>query len=74
MPVWVPAGTDSSGITQVDCSRAIAKGLKFRPVEETAADTLAWWKTEPEERRAKLKAGLSPERETEVLKALRSPS
>jgi 2'-hydroxyisoflavone reductase len=48
--------------------------LKFRPVDETAADTVAWWSTEPEERRAKLKAGISAEREKEVLAALRSGS
>lgn len=72
MPAWVPPGTDSSGLTQVDCSRAIAKGLRFRSVAETAADTVAWWNSEPEERRAKLKAGISAERETEVLAALRS--
>lgn len=74
MPVWVPSGTDSSGMTQVDCSRAIGKGLTFRPVKQTAADTLSWWRAEPEERRAKLKAGLSAEREIEVLSALRSRS
>lgn len=74
MPAWVPPGSDSSGLTQVDCSKAIAKGLKFRPVEETAADTVAWWNAEPEERRAKLKAGISAEREKEVLAALRSGS
>lgn len=74
MPAWVPAGNDSSGLTQVDCSRAIAKGLRFRPVRETAADTLAWWKAEPEERRAKLRAGISAEREKEVLAALRAKS
>ncbi len=35
-------------------------------------DTLAFWKTLPEERRKKLRAGLSPEREQEVLAAWRS--
>ena len=67
----LPGGSESAGMTQVDNGRAVAKGLKFRPLQETAADTLAWWKTEPEERRAKLKAGLAPEREKEVLAALK---
>jgi len=69
MPVWVPPRGDDAGFAQIDCRRAIGKGLTFRPVEDTVQDTLAWWKTLPEERRGKLKAGLKPEREVEVLKA-----
>jgi 2'-hydroxyisoflavone reductase len=65
LPVW--AGT--SGISQIDCKKAISKGLRFRPGEATAKDTLAWWKTLPPERQAKQRAGLSAEREQEVLAA-----
>ncbi|HEY2027721.1 MAG TPA: NAD-dependent epimerase/dehydratase family protein [Myxococcales bacterium] len=65
LPVW--AGTN--GISQIDCKKAISKGLRFRPGEETARETLAWWKTLPEERQAKHRAGLSAEREKEVLAA-----
>ena len=35
----------------------------------TVAATLAWWDTLPEERRAKLRAGLSAKREQEILAA-----
>jgi 2'-hydroxyisoflavone reductase len=66
MPVWVPAGPEA-GFAQMSNARAVAAGLRFRPVAETARDTLAWWRTLPEERRAKPRAGLSPEREGEVL-------
>ncbi|MDQ3118282.1 MAG: epimerase, partial [Verrucomicrobiota bacterium] len=41
----------------------------FRPLPETARDTLAWFKTLPAERQAKLKAGLTAEREKEVIDA-----
>jgi 2'-hydroxyisoflavone reductase len=68
MPSWIPRGPDS-GMTQVSNARAIAAGLGFRPVADTARDTLAWWKGQPEERRAKLRAGLAAEREREVLAA-----
>ncbi len=68
MPVWVPRGPDN-GFSNIDCSKAIAAGLSFRPVTPTVHDTLAWWATLPEERRAKLKDGISPEREAEVLAA-----
>lgn len=69
MPVWVPPSGDSAGFARVRCARAIGKGLAFRPLEATIADTLDWWKRQPEERRKSLRAGISPEREAEVLAA-----
>jgi len=71
MPIWVPPRGDSAGFSRVNCAKAIAKGLAFRPVGETAKNTLAWWKGQPEERRKKMRAGISPEREAEVLQAWR---
>jgi 2'-hydroxyisoflavone reductase len=67
MPVW--AG-DELGLSRTNISRALAKGLTFRPLAETARDTLAWFKSQKPERREKLRAGLTPEREKEVLAAL----
>jgi 2'-hydroxyisoflavone reductase len=69
MPVWVPSAGDSAGFARRSNTKAIRAGLTFRPVVETARDTLAWWKTLPESRRAKLQAGLTPEREAMVLAA-----
>ena len=66
MPVW--AG-DELGMARTNNSRAIAKGLTFRPLAETARDTLAWFKAQALERQAKLKAGITAEREAEVLAA-----
>lgn len=74
MPAWVPGTGDSAGFSRVNCKKAIGKGLKFRPIEETAEDTLKWWKTLPAERTAKLKAGLAPEKEANVLKAWKGHS
>ena len=60
----------------MNAERAQAEGLSYRPLAETAADTLAWWLTEPQERRTGLRAGVSNEREREVLRAwhARSPT
>nr|WP_225412643.1 SDR family oxidoreductase [Stigmatella hybrida] len=69
MPVWVPRATEMGGISRVSHARARARGLEFRPLEGTVRDTLAWFRTLPPERQAKLRAGLSPEREREVLAA-----
>ncbi len=66
MPVWTG---EESGMARTKIDRALGKGLTFRPVGETARDTLAWFKSLPPERQAKLRAGLSPEREKEVLAA-----
>jgi 2'-hydroxyisoflavone reductase len=69
MPVWIPAGGPESGMSQVSIARAVAAGLRFRPLGETARDTLSWWNGLPAERRAKPRAGLSRERERQVLSA-----
>jgi 2'-hydroxyisoflavone reductase len=66
MPVW--AG-DELGLARTKIDRALAKGLTFRPLGETARDTLAWFKSLPQERQSKLRAGLTPEREAEALAA-----
>jgi len=67
MPVWVPPRGEEGGLSRTPIRRALEKGLTFRPLRETARDTLAWFKALPAERQAELKAGLKPEREAEVL-------
>jgi 2'-hydroxyisoflavone reductase len=69
MPVWVPSEGETAGFTQRSIRRALAKGLTFRPLAATATDTLDFYRSEPEERKAKLRAGLAPEREKQVLVA-----
>lgn len=67
MPVWVPARGDSAGFAKRDIHKAVNAGLTFRPLSTTASDTLAWFKQQPADRQAHLRAGLTPEREAEVL-------
>src|SRR5437016_531795 len=69
MPVWIPPRGEEAGGARISIQRALGKGLTFRPLADTARDTLAWFKSQPAERQAKLKAGLTPEREAEVLAA-----
>lgn len=66
MPVWTG---EESGMARTNTSRALAKGLTFRPLAETARDTLAWFKSQKPERQANLRAGLTLEREAEVVAA-----
>jgi 2'-hydroxyisoflavone reductase len=72
MPVWVPARGETAGFAKRSIAKALAAGLTFRPLDTTAADTLAWFKQQPAERQAKLKAGLTPAREAEVLSKWKS--
>jgi 2'-hydroxyisoflavone reductase len=61
LPLWLP-GTESDGLMRVNCSRAVAAGLAFRALEETARDTLAWSREVGEQRPT-----LSREKEREIL-------
>jgi 2'-hydroxyisoflavone reductase len=69
MPAWVPNGGETAGFAKVSNARAIKAGLAFRPIADTARATLEWFRTLPEDRRSKLRAGLSPEREAKALAA-----
>ena len=66
MPVWTGK---ESGLARTKIDKALAKGLTFRPLDVTARDTLAWFKSLPQDRQSKLRAGLTSEREAEVLAA-----
>ncbi|MGZ5019128.1 MAG: NAD-dependent epimerase/dehydratase family protein [Chthoniobacterales bacterium] len=67
MPVWVPPRGEDGGMSRTSIKKALADGLTFRPLDATARDTLAWFKTLPADRQEKMKAGLTAEREKEVL-------
>lgn len=68
LPLWIPAASEYASIANADSSRALAAGLSVRPLNQTVADTLAWARA-AEKRPGALKAGLSPEREAELLAA-----
>jgi 2'-hydroxyisoflavone reductase len=65
LPVWVPSGQGDDGISRVDPTHAMALGMRYRPLATTVTDTLRWAQTERGDE--PFKAGLTPERETELL-------
>ena len=70
LPIWVPrAGTPYSGYGTVSNAAAIAAGLTFRPLATTVADLMAWYRSQPAERQAEVRAGLTRDKEAEMLKA-----
>jgi 2'-hydroxyisoflavone reductase len=63
LPLWLP-GIDYAGMARADISRAVDAGLRFRPVEETVLDTLAWDRSVPGDRPT-----LAADKEAEILAA-----
>jgi 2'-hydroxyisoflavone reductase len=52
LPLWLP--DEARGMTAHDVSPALAAGLTVRPIGETAADTLAWMRSEEDPARTGL--------------------
>ena len=67
LPVWIPGQGETAGFARRSVARAQAAGLTYRPLAVTASDTLDWFKQQPAERQAKLRAGLAPDREAALL-------
>ncbi len=66
-PIWAPYVGDTKGFHTWSTQRAVKAGLKFRPVEQTVADTLAWYKTQLKEEKGRVKLAFSPEQEATIL-------
>ena len=73
LPIWVPReGTPFSGYGTVSNAKAIAAGLTFRPFATTVQDLMAWYGALPPERRAEVRAGMTREKEKELLAAFKA--
>ena len=71
MPVWMPAQGQMAGFCQISIQKALDKRLAFRSFSDTTEATLEWIRQQAPERQATLKAGITAEREAEVLAAWR---
>ena len=71
LPLWLHAADQPMMMASIE--RALAEGLTFRPLEDTARDTLAWERSLANDTRPPSPA-LSPEREAELLAAWRAPA
>lgn len=68
LPLWFPlkAYPECRGFSAVECHRAVQQGLTFRPLTQTALDTLQWdQNAQVQHERG---AGLTPDQEQELLK------
>jgi 2'-hydroxyisoflavone reductase len=77
VPLWLPE-SEGPGTWRVDAARAEASGLRCRPVAETVADVWAWLRDGGLEAEGPgwlsphAATGMTPERERELLSAVRS--
>jgi 2'-hydroxyisoflavone reductase len=71
LPVWLPPGELHDTLHRGDVSRAVAAGLRNRPVEQTVADTWAWLQSLPDggapQRADRARVGLDPDKEARAL-------
>ena len=75
MPVWIPPrGEDGGGLLSISIQKALAQGLTFRSLSDTTQATLDWFKSQPADRQAKMRAGITAEREAQVLAAWHAKS
>ena len=67
MPLWLPEDTmpHMQGLMAVNCQKALAAGLRYRFLHETISDTLRWHAAQEQGR--KLQAGLTADREQQLL-------
>ncbi len=76
-PLYAPPSGETAGFHRCNISRALGKGLKFRPLPDTAKVTLDWYKSLPADFQARIAPQFAPnskdgpwiEREKRVLAA-----
>lgn len=69
LPVWMAPRGENVGWARMNIAKALGAGLTFRPLAETARDTLTYYHAQPADRQATLRAGLTPEKERDALAA-----
>ncbi|MEV4705171.1 NAD-dependent epimerase/dehydratase family protein [Actinoplanes sp. NPDC049316] len=70
LPIWLPPGHLHDLLHRGDVSKALAAGLRVRPLRDTVADTWAWLRSldgPPPQRPDRPRAGLDPVREAALL-------
>jgi 2'-hydroxyisoflavone reductase len=69
MPVWSYTGASTVAFSTSVIEKAVAAGLTFRPLAVTVRDGMKWYHARPAAEQEKLRAGITLEREKEVLTA-----
>lgn len=64
---WAMLRGNDYGMMSIRGEKARAAGLRYRPLAATVRDTLAWWPSVPEKRRAAPRFAITPELEARAL-------
>jgi 2'-hydroxyisoflavone reductase len=74
MPLWLPqeAAPHLRGFMFINSAKAVAAGLRLRPLNNTVNDTLNWWRLNKSDQQ--LKAGIDPDKEQALLDQLHRAS
>ena len=67
MPVWVPPREGYEGFHRIDIGKAIAAGLRSRPLADTVRATLRWYHAWPRDRPFPWRGSIKADREAEIL-------
>ena len=67
-PIWAPYVGETKGFHTWQNGRAVKAGLRFRPVEQTVVDTLAWYQGQLKEEKGRTRMAFTAEQEAEMLK------
>ncbi|MBL0937585.1 MAG: NAD-dependent epimerase/dehydratase family protein [Gemmatimonadaceae bacterium] len=67
MPVWSFTGASTVAFSTSVIEKAKAAGLTFRPLSVTVRDAMTWYHARPAAEQERLRAGISAEREKEIL-------
>lgn len=70
-PLWIPPSGDAAGFHQRNIKKALAAGITFRPIADTAKASIDWYNGIEEKLQAGLTRQMDPAKEAEVIKAFR---
>ncbi len=70
MKISLPMLGTQGASYHLDNAASIQAGIAYRPLVESARDTLAWWQAAPQERRNSPRGWLSPDAERAAIEAL----
>lgn len=68
LPLYFPRSGEDAAQFGFSEKRAVAAGLRNRPVRETVRDLLRWWDTLSPERIENARFGMTPDREAELIR------
>ncbi len=69
IPIWTSPHGPEIGYSTMNINKAVSNGLTFRSLSDTTRATLDWFRKQAPDRQSKMRAGLKPAREAEVLAA-----